>query len=230
MEYNEEQNKTGTGKWNFLTPDYNIGSVVGRNAKQGWNVVIKGSGNEKFIRLFINSDSTPPDDKKETNYQGEEGRQLRNAIYADIRATPYLWVFKRDTDWSSQSTEDGWLFRRLNDTYVAIRLGPNNASVEVARKGSGFGTYPSYDDFKSAVKSNAALGTNSYTTSWGASVGASDECGLNFADECDFPFDRMETDSSDGQLIDWNNDVMTVSKNGRTCTYDFNNWTYQGDC
>ena len=106
-----------------------------------------------------------------------------------------------------------------------------HASVEVARKGSsGFGTYPSYDDFKSAVKSKADLGSNSYTTSWGGTVGANEECGLNFADECDFPFDRMETESSDGKLIDWSNSVMTVSKNGRTCDYNFNNWSYQGDC
>ena len=42
------------------------------------------------------------------------------------------------------------------------------------------------------------------------------------------PFKRIEAvDYRGNKIIDWQNNVMTVAKNGRNCAYDFNQWTYQ---
>jgi len=45
------------------------------------------------------------------------------------------------------------------------------------------------------------------------------------------PFDRMETFDNSGQkIIDWNDQVMTVSKHGVVCTYNFNTWEFSPEC
>jgi hypothetical protein len=226
MEYNERLNHNpGMGKWNYLTPNYNIGGSAGY-PKQGWTVNIKGPGRTGFIRFFINSDSVAPDDKQEDNYHGERGLQFRNAIFANIGKTPHYWEFRNSASWDEQSTESGWEFKRLGDVYVAIRLGSRTASVEIAEKGV---DYSSYVAFKTAVKQNASLSGSSYTTSTGITIDSNDTCGLNSPGDCDFPFDGLETESSHGKLIDWHNDVMTLSKDGLSCTYNFNNWSYSGN-
>ena len=54
---------------------------------------------------------------------------------------------------------------------------------------------------------------------------------VNGSPAYDYPFDRLETiDYQGNYIIDWDQKVMTVSKHGRTCTYNFNTWSYQGDC
>ncbi len=224
-EYNEGlQNSPGFGKWTYLTKDYNMGSNVGQR-NQGWTASIRGPGTS-FIRFFINSDTVAPAGNTETSYQGNNGRQYRNAMYVDT-TNPHYWEFQSGTGWSEQSTESGWMFKRLGNTFVAIRLGSTNAAVEIAQQGV---DYPSYTVFKDAVKNNAQLSSSSYTTSKGKIIGKNDYCGLNVAGDCKFPFNRMETESSSGKLIDWNNNVMTVSKGGLKCIYDFNNWLYSGNC
>jgi hypothetical protein len=226
MEYNERLNHNpGMGKWNYLTPLYNMGGSAGY-PKQGWNVNIKGPGRTGFIRFFINSDSVAPDDKQEDNYQGERGLQYKNAMFANIGKTPHYWEFKNSANWDEQSTESGWQFKRLGNVFVAIRMGSTTASVELAQKGVDYG---SYSAFKDAIKGNASLGSSSYTTSKGVTIGKNDTCGLNSPGDCTFPFDGLETKSSHGKLIDWNNDVMTLTKDGLTCSYNFNNWTSTGN-
>lgn len=226
-EYNQRLNHNeGTGKWNYLTPLYNIGSSAGY-PKQGWNVNIKGPGRTGFIRFFINSDSVAPDDKQEDNYQGERGNQFRNAIFANIGKTPHYWEFKNSANWDAESTESGWQFKRLGNVFVAIRLGSRTASVEIAQQGVDYG---SYSAFKDAIKQNASLSDSSYTTSKGDTIGKNDLCGLDNPGDCSFPFDGLETRSSHGKLIDWSNDeVMTLSKDGLSCAYNFKNWTYSGN-
>jgi len=232
-EYNEEVNKPGTGKWNYLTQDYNIGSVVGKNPRQGWNVVVRGRGNAEFIRFFINGDSVAPSDTKETDYQGEAGLQYKNTMYVNLGKTPHYWEFRGDgVNWTEQSTEDGWNFKMMRisssrEVYVAVRLGSNNASVELARKGV---DYASYEAFKTAIKTNALLTSNSYVTSTKEVVGKNGSCGLNQPGDCQFPFERMETESSSGKLIEWTNGVMTVQKANQKCSYNFNTWSYSGNC
>ena len=110
--------------------------------------------------------------------------------------------------------------------FVAIRLGSKTASVELAEQGV---DYSSYAAFKNAIKQNASLSGSSYTTSQGVTIDSNDTCGLNNPGDCDFPFDGLETESSHGKLIDWHNDVMTLSKDGLSCSYNFNNWTFSGN-
>lgn len=226
MEYNERlNNNPGMGKWNYLTALYNMGGSVGQ-AKQGWSVNVKGPGTSGFIRFFINSNSAEPDNKQETNYQGESGWQYKNAMFVNVGKAPYYWEFKNNASWDDQSSESGWQFKRLGNVYVAIRMGSKAASVELAQKGV---DYASYGAFKDAVKKNASLTYNSYTTSKGVTIGKTDYCGLYSPGDCSFPFDPYETESSAGKLIDWKNDVMTVTKNGLSCVYNFNNWTTSGN-
>jgi ferredoxin-like protein FixX len=226
MEYNQRLNNAeGKGKWNFLTNDFNMGSSVGQR-NQGWNAVIRGPGDTSFIRFFINADSTAPADNQETSYQGDKGYQFRNAMFVNLGNTPHYWEFRSGVAWDEETSQSGWDFKRLGNSFVAIRLGSSTAAVELGQKGI---DYSSFSAFKNAIISNADLTSTSFTTSKGIVIDRNDPCGLTSPGDCSFPFDPLETESSHGKLIDWQNGVMTLSKNGLNCTYDFNNWTYSGN-
>jgi hypothetical protein len=225
-EYNEQLNHApGKGKWTYLTPNYNLGSSVGR-ARQGWTASVRGPGDTAFIRFFINDLETPPPDKQETSYQGDKGYQFRNAMFVNLGTTPHYWEFRSGVNWDEETSESGWTFKRLGSVFVALRLGPSTAAVELAEKGV---DYPSFSAFKEAVKGNASLRQHSFTTSKGVVIGKDDPCGVDSPGDCQFPFNPMETDSSHGKLIDWQDGVMTVSKDGLSCGYDFDRWTYAGN-
>lgn len=214
------------GKWNWVTKYYNMGSNVGA-AKQGWQVNVRGPGRRRFIRFWINEDAQEPPLDQEASYLGTHGRQFRNAIFADIGTTPHLWEKKVDVDWDIQESEDGWLFKKLDRSMVAIGLAATSASVEVAIEGV---DYESWTDFKQAVKNNARLTTEYYITSRNVKINRNDYCGLNEPGDCRFPFKRMETiDHNGDKIVSWNNGVMTVTRHGRTMVYDFNNWTYRSE-
>lgn len=226
MEYNQRLNNAeGKGKWNYLTNDYNMGSSVGQR-NQGWSAVVRGPGETSFIRFFINADSSAPADNQETSYQGDKGYQFRNAMFVNLGKTPHYWEFRSGANWDEETSQSGWEFKRLGNTYVALRLNSSTAAVELAQKGV---DYASFSAFKSAVVSNADLTSNSFTTSKGIVIDKNDPCGLNSPGDCSFPFDPLETESSDGKLIDWDNGVMTLSKDGLHCAYDFNRWTFSGN-
>jgi hypothetical protein len=226
MEYNQRLNNAeGKGKWNYLTNDYNMGSSVGQR-NQGWSAVVRGPGETSFIRFFINADSSAPADNQETSYQGDKGYQFRNAMFVNLGKTPHYWEFRSGANWDEETSQSGWEFKRLGNTYVALRLNSSTAAVELAQKGV---DYASFSAFKSAVVSNADLTSNSFTTSKGIVIDKNDPCGLNSPGDCSFPFDPLETESSDGKLIDWDNGVMTLSKDGLSCAYNFKNWTYSGN-
>lgn len=225
-EYNQRLNNAeGKGKWNYLTWDYNMGSSVGQR-NQGWSANVRGPGETSFIRFFINADSTAPPDKQETSYQGDKGYQFRNAMFVNLGSKPYYWEFQSGINWDQQTSESGWQFKRLGNTFAAIRLGSTTAAVELAQRGV---DYSSYDAFKNAIKATASLSSNSFTTSRGLTIGKNDQCGLNQPGDCNFPFDPLETESSNGKLIDWQNGSMTVAKSGLKCVYDFNRWSYSGN-
>lgn len=226
MEYNQRLNNAeGKGKWNYLTNDYNMGSSVGQR-NQGWNVVMRGPGDTSFIRFFINADSTAPADNKETSYQGDKGYQFRNAMFVNLGNRPYYWEFRAGADWDETTSQGGWEFKKLGSTFVAIRLGSSTAAVELAQAGV---DYSSFAAFKNAVISNADLTSTSFTTSKGITIDKNDPCGLISPGDCNFPFDPLETESSDGKLIDWENGVMTLSKDGLYCKYDFISWSLTGN-
>jgi len=224
-EYNEWLlHNPGYGKWNFVTKHYNLGSNVGP-FKRGWQLNVKGPGRTGFIRLWINEDSAEPASNYEGSYLGSYGHQYRNALFADIGATPHLWEKRNGAQWDIQESDGGWLFKKLGKSMVAIRMAATTAAVEVAIEGV---DYPSWTEFKNAVKNNAVLTDSYFITSRQDRIDNNDRCGLNQPGDCSFPFERMETvDHRGNMIVSWNNNVMTVSRHGETATYNFNNWTFQ---
>ncbi|MCH7729953.1 hypothetical protein IID21_00320 [Patescibacteria group bacterium] len=233
------------GKWNFVTKNYNIGSNVGWG-KRGWQVNVKGPGRKAFIRLWVNQDDTEPVSTSEGSHMGNKGRQFRNAIFADVGSQPFLWEKRVKTDWDKDEIDSGiqcsnvasstwrcsgsgWIFRKKDKSMVAISLGAKTASAEVATEGV---EYSNWNAFKGAVRANASLTTGSYTTSQGSTIGKEDYCGLNAPGDCQFPFERMNTQDFRGnKIVEWlAGDKMRVSLRGKTCTYDFSKWTYSGSC
>lgn len=209
------------GKWNFVTKNYNIGGNLGQ-ANQGWQVTVKGSAPHKFIRFWINDQASDPPDKDEQGYLGKNGRQFRNAIFAKVNTKPHLHERKSAMNWDAEERSGGWVFKRSGKAFVAIGLGPGSASVEMATEGV---EYQTWADFKSAVRSRAVLESDFYQTSTGARIGQNDYSGLNRVNDRSFPFKRMETIDYQGrQIIRWDRGVMTLTKNGQSLVYDFNNW------
>ena len=227
-EYNEQlNNEPGAGKWTYLTDSYNLGSSKGQQ-RQGWTAVVRGSGTTSAMRFIINDNSVEPPETQETNHQGINGRQFRNALFVDGGKPLYFWEFSVDgAGWDEESSEIGWKFMRLGSVFVAYQISGNYAGVELGEEGV---DYSSYTAFKNAVKGSASISSTGFTTSKGIRIGKGDFCGLGSPGDCTFPFETMETESSSGKLIDWSAETMTVSKANRTCRYNFNNWTYSGDC
>ena len=239
------------GKWNFVTKNYNIGSNVGQ-AKRGWQAVVAGDGRKNFIRFWVNSESSEPDSTSEGAHMGNNGNQLKNAIFAEMEngSKPYLWERRAGSGWDLDESEGSavsctefsggstrcdcngscLMFRKLNKSMVAIHLSSETAGVEIATEGV---EYSSWLAFKSAVRATANLTNNSYRTSWGSSIGKSDDCGLSSPGDCNvFPFERMNTvDNNGNKITEWlAGNQLKVSRHGKSCTYDFNDWTYSGDC
>ncbi|MFQ5649567.1 MAG: hypothetical protein ACE5IY_06460 [bacterium] len=226
-EYNEGLlNREGKGKWNWVTRFYTLGSNVGQ-ARQGWQLSVKGKGRTGFIRLWVNERANKPAPDQETNYLGLRGCQFRNALFADIRSGPNLWEQTNDASWDIRESDGTWQFRKLGRIMVAVGMGTSSASVEVAIAGL---DYPGWAEFKNAIKHNAILTEDSYTTSRGVKIGKKDFCGLMVPGDCDFPFPRMETiDHKGRKIVTWKNNVMAVSRHGKTRIYNFNNWTVSDD-
>lgn len=215
------KNASDKGKWNYVTPFYNLGSNVG-GINSGWQATVRGNRPGRFIRFWINASQDSDFNKKtETRYLGHGGRQFRNALFVDTGDKPIYHERLKSQKWDSESVEDGWHFKRLNNVFVAIRLDQTTASVEFALKGV---DYDSKEDFKTAIKRYAFLTEDSYTTSKGVTIEKNDYCGFEKPGDCPFPFKRMETQSENGQIIQWSNNVMTVSYNGKSLVYDFKKW------
>lgn len=225
-EYNEWLlHQQGYGKWNFVTKFYTLGSNVGFS-KRGWQLVVRDpSSSTSYIRLWVNEDAQEPDAWFQGSYLGTNGKQFRNAMFADIGATPHLWETNHDASWDRNESDSGWQFKKLDKTMVAVKLSSVTAAVEVAIEGV---DYANWTEFKNAVKNNAELTDSYFVTSKNARIESGDNCGLNQPGDCNFPFERMETvDHRGNVMLSWNNNVMTVSRHGETVTYDFNNWTFQ---
>lgn len=216
--------RDGWGKWNYVTPYYNLGSNVGPS-RNGWQLTVRGPKPGAFIRLWINDMGEKVTKKIETHYLGSSGRQFRNALFAQVGSTPIYHERKVRTSWTEESQEKGWHFKRLGKVFVAVGFAESTASVEVALQGV---DYASYSDFKAAVKRYAGLDAIGYTTSKGVTIGSDQQCGLDRPGDCTFPFRRMETIGRRGKIISWDNDVMTVRYRGETLTYDFRAWRSEG--
>lgn len=217
-------NNPAFGKWNWITKFYNLGSNVGAT-KQGWQGNVVGNGNREFIRFWINEDAKDPPRDQESAYLGSKGRQFRNSLFADIGSSPYLHQQKVRTDWELEETASGWLFKKLHRSMVAIKILDTVAAIEIDVEGV---NYDSWSEFKRAVLTNAKLTNDSFINSQKISIGKTDYCGLNSPGDCSFPFKRIETiDNQGNHIVSWNNNVMRISRRGKTLVYDFNNWTYR---
>jgi len=217
-------NNPDFGKWNWVTKHYNMGSNVGA-AKQGWQVNVVGNGRREFIRFWINEDASEPPITQEASYLGTNGRQFRNALFVDLGSTPYLHEKEVRTTWDIEESQDGWRFKKLRKSMVAIRLGTTTASVELAIEGV---DYNSWTEFKNAIRNRALLTQDFYRTSKEVEIRKSDYCGLNHPGDTSFPFPRMETIDHRGRMITrWENNILTVSRDGVSLIYNFNNWTFR---
>jgi hypothetical protein len=233
-----------TGKWTYVTPNYTLG--MAQSSTQDWQLTIKTSNNSAF-KMWIDrkEDSGDPSGPEKEWSLGSTGAiQYQNALFL-YNSASHLHVVKEDqtfdegennlvdqqsgwlNDYSLASS--GWNFFREGKTAIAVQMTGSRSALEVVTIGV---EYPSFDLFKSAVLANTSITGSSFTTSRGDVIQYSDGTpgGLvNGQPIWEFPFDRMETESSLGKLIDWGNAVMTVSKDGLMCTYDFMDWSYAGN-
>ena len=193
-------------------------------------------------------------------YRGEYGYQYRNAmlvapVYYDVVFDIYEHYGYRGNDWDGAGAGDGWQFFMEGKTMAAINF-QACAAIEVAVEGA---DYASFEEFQSAVMANASLTGCRFVTSKGDTLISHHpgdpldepipEHGCESEEFCwryeavmpageeefqwVFPhrFLRIDTKDNEGNsIVDWDAGVMTVQRHGRSCVYDFNAWTYSGDC
>jgi len=215
------------GSYCFVTKNYNLGTGF------NWQLNIyseDGSGayQGKPFMLWINerpySDPNDPFSDPPQDYEyydgGDGGYQYRNAMLVALNGQPYLHISIGDNRFDEMSREEGWRFFREGKVAIAIKMLASCAGLEVATIGVDYG---SYQEFKSAIKNNARLEPNRFTTSKGVVITP------GFVDGV-YPFRRLEAEDNAGnKMVAWNNRVMTVRKHGRTVVYDFNQWNYYTD-
>lgn len=215
------------GSYCYVTKYYNLGTGF------NWQLNIysdDGSGTlqGKPFMLWINekpySDPNDPFSRPPGTSEyydgGDGGYQHRNAMLVVPNGRPYLHISIGSNSFDEKSTEDGWQFYREGKVAIAIQMSSTCAGLEVATIGV---DYNSYQEFKSAIKNNARLEVNKFSTSNGIVITP------DYVDGT-YPFDRLEaTDNRNNQIVQWNNRVMTVRKHGKTVVYDFNNWRYYED-
>jgi len=236
----------GKYRYDYLTPNYNLG---GTGLGTGWELNIKNKYNGRFGRLY----TTPiklwingcPDDFSTCNTAnpgwctnaywrcyiltqlGANGSQHRNALF--YSGGGYLHIIGLDTNydqWEKDETSTGWRFLLKNGVAVAVQLTATASALEVATIGV---DYLSYIDFKNAILGNTALDDNGFTTSKGFRI---TKGYIDYgADFTKLPFDRLDvweghTDKNDEtKIVDWNNSVMKITKNGQELIHNFIDWT-----
>ena len=224
-------------RYDYITPNYNLG---GAGFGTGWELNIRQGGER--IKLFICEDgSLAPDQACNSMlaYPGTSiyylfalgmyGNQHRNALFYEGPGHLHQ-VLGRNNSWDEQSEEGGWKFFRKGKVAVAVRLTGKSAGLEVATLGV---DYPSYGEFKDAIRAKAVLADDQFTTTRGVTIGG-EYVDLG-PDRASLPFDRLEVweghvgGNDERKLVDWENNVMSVSRNGLACRYDFNNWTTSGN-
>ena len=215
MEYNEGVHQPGKGKMSFVTKYYNLSGGYRRN----WRLNIKADDTigTKHIGVPFNLQTI-----NSTSYLGLGGEfyQYRNALLAPGNNLS-LSVWKHDSaSWDYYQEENGRYYLQKGKTMVILDLG---GILEVAIQGV---DYPSMTEFKTNFK-----GGN--TTSKGVKIGSNTNGDTLVNDQAvyNYPFKRLETiDNKGDYIIKWNNKVMTLNKHGKTCVYNFNNWTASEDC
>ena len=220
-----------------------------RNHHQAQNR-FPGSRNGQPFRLWIDEcDNTADPDELLSEYTTMgSGRmfQFQNAAYYKFWEDAHIHVCQDGNSFdigqeqlkpASQYAQDyfinsGWNFFKEANVAIALRIDNRRTGameiVIIDPTVNADHCYPSFQDFKDAVRNRCELTKNYFRTSRGYVIEASENGGkVNGQPIWKFPFKRMETvDYRGNKLITWDNNVMTVYKKDITLIYDFNNWEY----
>ena len=170
----------------------------------------------------------------------------------------YFHAYLSDSNpWDETDEADGWQFFREDRTMVAVKVAMT-AAMEMAVEGVDYSSLDAfkYAVLGNASLDGNIFVTSRGDTIVAQKPGETwpvddtnlathpDENGWEFFEAVkvsgdsefhwvwDFPFaKRIETIDNEGNhIVDWVDNVVTVQRHGRSCTYDFNTWTYEGDC
>jgi hypothetical protein len=196
-EYNPRLHDPGFGKETFVTKYFNLGGAI----SWGWelNVLCQKAN---LLTLTLAVSDNPPEDTYW--FRGGQHTQYRNLIDSQgayLNANGWQYFDKNESS-------RGWRFLKLGKTLIAIKDG----WLEVYVEGVDFN---SYAEFKAAVLANSSAGQKS-----AKGVYINQELAKQTV-----PFKRLETSDNQGNiLVDFDQDVLTLSKHGRIRRYDFNSW------
>jgi len=244
------------GKFTYVTKNYSIGSVVTSQNRWIINVLSRNDKSGSGMRIWIDHFPQIPGPSGGEYYleYGESGYQYQNAILAfSDQGKNYLHFadYNRNdaagNSFDTDEMEGYWRFLRKDEAgasvAMAVQMGSNAQAIEMCQIGL---DYPSYDDFKSAVKSKANLQDNPYgtfTTSKGHRIGreydsATGRYYMLVNGRRAFPdgtpdngqnAKRLEcVDQHGNKIVEWNNRIMTLAKNGPSVIYNFVNWLVEG--
>ena len=168
---------------------------------------------------------------------GANGSLYRNNILLENLSNPVMHLssdgqsfdqvqgsLQRTDQWNNEYwlSNYQWTFLLRGNTAIAINPGPGTGGVEVARIDPSCSEdfcYSSFSDFTSRSRS---IGSGSFTNGKGIVIDHSKTYTRAPG--------RLVASSSDSpNLVTWDNNVMTVSRDGLTCRYDFNAWAMSGN-
>ena len=211
-EYNSRLHTPGKGKYTYLNKYFNLGG----GWRWSWEMNMAKNPVDIYTSqaLWFNNQEEDPDGGAYAF--GGEFFASHNIAWYDGDYLHYWGT------WDATDTIGYWRFYK----YGKVMIATNGSGLEVCIEGS---DYPSFTAFKQAVAANAHSGYYSFTDSKGNTVSfnPNNERGYYNGIEVATPFDRIEiTDNLGAKIVNWDNRVMTMTKNGRQTIYDFNNWTY----
>jgi hypothetical protein len=212
-------------RYDYVTKNYNLG---GTNLGTGWELNI--DADDAPLKMWMEWADSPNSGNSEGPLfnLGLYGYQHRNAVFYAGGGKLHQWL--GGNAWDEQSAESGWQFFREGKVAVAAKNERDSGALEVATLGV---DYSSYDAFKTAMKTKAILTANYFIASKGVNI---HEGYVDYGPEFSrLPFDRLEVweghvgQNDEIKVVDWENNIMAVSQNGKKLFYDFNNWTVRED-
>ncbi|MBN2030692.1 hypothetical protein JW824_10665 [bacterium] len=255
----KENNRAGFlpgeyGKWTYVTKYYNLGGST-----RHWTLNIKSSTSDFGIRFWINNIPRIYNDEGQiietlNDYfgvmtLGMNGFQYQNVIFIKLNdpclhisdTGMYFAVYEDGDDTGNlfdiDETIEGRRFFREGNVAVCVYMETAVSAIEVAIIGV---DYPTYGAFRDACLYNAGFINNytAYQTSKGDVIAAwwdnelqVEQTFVNYQPLWQFPFNRMETEAYNGQMIvEWNRErEFTVKWHGQRLFYDLYNWTYTSE-
>jgi len=253
----QENNLVGSdanyGKWTYVTKYFNLGGAGPNGA--GWQLAIYSEDTNAVrpgqpFRLWIDGSPSSADPDESLNEYTTTGSgnmyQFQNTAFFKFWDDPHVHVcldgnrFDEGHDQlhpASQYANDfninqGWNFFRESNVAIALRLDSGRIGamevVIIDPNVSAAHCYPTFEDFKNAVRNNCELTKYYFVTSRGNMIEPGNNGGtVNGQPIWQFPFKRMETIDNQGRkLIAWDNNIMTITENNKRIVYDFNNWEF----